>query len=107
MLLSLLAPRLEWHGIGDHSTGNSTTIPPSGSAVGSITETGRAGVGLALRWRRHHLRWRSAGVEATGGADRNRAPVRRVLHRLPQGRSDRAPVVGSDHAACIRTRAGL
>src|SRR5438067_13907239 len=81
-------PASDRHGIDHHTARNSTTIQPSGTAVGSIAEVGRPGVGLAFRWRRHHLRRRSVGVEETGGADRNRTTVRRLLHRLPQGRSD-------------------
>src|SRR5438105_1544192 len=46
-------------------------------------------------------------VQETGGAHGNRAPLRRLLHRLPQGQSDRTPAAGSDYAACIRTGAGL
>src|ERR1017187_2673778 len=100
-------PASDRHGTGHHAAGNSTTIQPSGTAVGSIAEVGRTGVGLAFRWRRHHLRWRSVGVEETGGADGNRTTVRRLLHRLPQGRSNRAPAVGPHHATCVRTGVGL
>src|SRR6516225_423520 len=98
--------RLNRHGIGDHAARNSTTIQPPGSAVGSAPDMGRTRVGLALRWGRHHLGWRSVGVAETGATHGNRAPVRRLLHRLPQGRSDRAPVVGSHYAASFRTGVG-
>src|SRR5437867_2036385 len=82
-------PASDRHGTGHHTAGNSTTIQPSGTAVGSLAEVGRTGVGLALRWRRHHLRWRSVDVEEIGGADWNRAPVRRLLHRLPRSEERR------------------
>src|SRR6266536_952363 len=107
MLTFAPRPASDRHGTGHHAAGNSTTIQPPGTAIGSLAEVGRKGVGLALRWRRHHLRWRSVGVEEIGGADGNRASVRRLLHRLPQGRSDRAPAVGPDHAASVRTGTGL
>src|SRR6266536_4243509 len=83
-------PASDRHGTGHYTAGNPTTIQPPGTAVGILAEIGRTGVGLAFRWRRHHLRRRSTGVEEIGGADGNRAAVCGLLHRLPQGRSDRA-----------------
>src|SRR5712671_5792810 len=96
MLPSYATVRLDRHGTGDHSATHSETIQPPRSAAGSLAEIGRAGSGVALRWRRHYLRWRSVGVEEIGGANGNRTALRCLLHRLPQIRSDRAPAVGSD-----------
>src|ERR1019366_8544684 len=107
-LLHLALPsRLDSHGTGDHSAADSETIRPPDSAAANLAETGWTGTGLALRWGRHHLRWRSAGVKETGGANGNPAAVRRLLHRLPQSRSGRAPPVGSDHAARVRPSTGV
>src|ERR1035441_5826443 len=122
-LLHLALPsRLDSHGTGDHSAADTETIRPPDSAAANPAATGWTGTGLALRWGRlatpettalalrwgrHHLRWRSAGVKETGGANGNPAAVRRLLHRLPQSRSGRAPPVGSDHAARVRPSTGV
>src|ERR1700685_272106 len=99
MLLCRAPRRLDWYGISDHAAQYSETIQSAPSAAGDAAEPGRTRVGLALRWRRHHLRRRSIAVAATGAADRDRAQVRRLLHRLPQRQADRAPAVGSGYAA--------
>src|SRR6266496_396428 len=102
MLLLHAAPRLYRHGTCDHAVADSETIQPPRSAARKLAEVGGTGSGLALRWRRYHFRWRSFGVKELGGANRNRAALRRLLHRLPQSRSDRAPAVGSHYAARLR-----
>src|SRR5437660_11371875 len=108
MMLPLpCARRLDRHGTGDHAARHSETIQPIHSAAGSAAEIGWTGTSLALRWGRHHLRWGSVAVEETGGADRNRAAVRRLFHRLPQRQADRAPAVGSDPAARVWVGAGV
>src|SRR6267142_5786624 len=98
MLLLHAAPRLHRYGTGDHAVADSETIQSPRSAARKLAAVGGTGSGLALRWRRYHVRWRSFGVKEIGGANRNRAALRRLLHRLSQGRSDRAPVVGSHYA---------
>src|ERR1035438_8132895 len=76
-LLHLALPsRLDSHGTGDHSAADSETIRPPDSAAANLAETGWTGTGLALRWGRHHHRWRSAGIKETGGANGNPAAVR-------------------------------
>src|ERR1017187_2033641 len=100
-------PRLDWHGIGHYATGDAGTFRPPRSAASDAREPGRTGTGLALRWRRYHLRWRSPGIEETGAENRNRAAVRRLFRGLPQPQPDRAPAVGLDRAACVRLGAGL
>src|ERR1700729_4053091 len=105
-MLSLnAAARLDQHGTGDYAAAHFPTIQPPGPTAGSLPEIGRAPIGWALRWGRHHLRWRSIGVAEIGGAQRHRAAPGRLFRGLPQARSDRASAVGSDHAARVRAGA--
>jgi len=106
MLPARHARRLDRHGTSDHAAADSETIPSARPAAGEAAEIGGTGTGLALRRRRHHLRWRSVGVAATGATNGNRAAVRRLLHRLPQPQADRALAAGSDYAARVRVALG-
>src|SRR5215469_3593468 len=99
--------RLPRYGTGHHTTRNSSAIPSLGAARGLPAAMGRAGTDLALRRRRHHLRWRSIGVAQAGAAERDRAPLCCLLYRLPQGGSGRAPPVGPHNATRLWLGAGL
>src|SRR5207247_5339963 len=91
--------RLHRHGAGEYAVADSETIQSPRSTARNLAEIGRTGSGLVLRWWRYHFQWWSFGVKEIGGANRNCAALRRLLHRLSQNRSDRAPSVGSDRTA--------
>src|SRR5271170_5998404 len=107
MLLPPRSRRLDRHGISDHSARYSVALQAARSDTGDAAELGRTGTSVSLRRRRHYLRRGSVAVEATGAKDRDRTALRRLLHRLPQRQEDRAPAVGPDYAARVRTGAGL